>query len=209
MAQTRSREWLQHYFQNPQPERFVPAMYELSRTDYFGLPGHAMIGIGFVASLFRDNPDLIDEWLLYCRDLPVREARIVVAALWYSEYPKANEWLRLYASAVKNDDLRADLFRIADHPPSWSNQLADSRPALYLQWGRFLATGDEAVLHKIFETMPQVDDLSLRDRWWLACKMAEQDAAISWCLDHWDQQPLEVQANMELVLQAAGDAVAE
>lgn len=204
VPQTRGREWLQHYFQHPQPERFVPALYELSKTDYFALPGHAMIGIGFVASLFRENPDRVDEWLLYCRNLPLREARIVVAALWFAEYPKGEEWLRLYASAVADEQLRANLVSMADRPPAWSNFSAECRPALYLEWGRYLATGDEAVLDKIFTAMPRVQSLSLRDRWWLACKMAEQDAAIAWCQTHLERRPIEVRTNMELVLHAAG-----
>lgn len=207
VGQSRGREWIQNYAQHPDPDRFVASIYELSRTDYFELPGHAMVGIGFIASLFRQNPDRVDDWLLYSRNLPEREARLMVAALWYAEYPKANEYVRLFAQFVRSEKLRADLERLADNPPEWDNIPLSSRPGLDLCWGRYLACGDPELLREMFTAIPQVKNLSVKDRWWLACKVAKSDAAIAWCRAHWDSQTVEVRDAMQLVLDAAGTVV--
>jgi hypothetical protein len=93
----RGREWLKHDYLEPNPDRFVASIFELSRTRYFTLPGHAMLGTGFMASLFRQNPAQIETWLIYCRRLPEAECRMVVAALRDTGYPKGEEYLKLHA----------------------------------------------------------------------------------------------------------------
>lgn len=203
-APYRGREWLNSYYRNPEPERFVASVFDLSRNRYFALPGRAMVGIGFMASVFRQNPDEVDEWLRYCRGLPERERRMVVAALWYAGFPKGEEYLRLYAEAAEQPRMREKLMRVLEGTPSFDDLPVASRSALHLGWGRFLATGDEGQLRRLFEAMPAIPDLTLRDRWWLACTLAEHEAVVAWCRSELPHQPVEVREGLELVLSAAG-----
>ncbi len=203
VSSPRGRDWLQQYYQNPTPERFVPSIYEMTRTRYFALPGQAMVGIGFMASLFQANPGRVDEWLLYCRRLPEEECRMVVAALWYAGYPKGEEYLQMHAELARDENLRALLDRILATSPSLAELPIDSKSALYLCWGRFLATGDEAILRRIFTAIPRLEKLTVRDQWWLACAMARHEMAVNWCRRELAQEPADMRASLELVLAAA------
>ena len=131
-ASLRGRDWLQRYYQDPSPERFVASIYDLTRTRYFALPGQAMVGIGFMASLFQAHPDRVDDWLLYCRRLPEEECRMVVAALWYAGYPKGEEYLQLHAELAQDENLRALLDRILETTPSLAEMPIQTKSAIYL-----------------------------------------------------------------------------
>lgn len=199
----RGRAWLNHYYENPDPEQFVASLFDLSRNHYFALPGHAMVGVGFVASVFRQNPERVDEWLLYCRPLPERERRLIISALWYAGYPKGEAYLQLYAEGSERPRTREILERVLASTPSFDRLAIESQSALYLSWGKFLATGDQALLERIFAAIPTVPRLTLRDRWWFACTLAERPDVIEWCRAELPSQPVEVQETMELVLSAA------
>jgi hypothetical protein len=78
-----------------------------------------------------------------------------------------------------------------------------SRSSIYLSWGMFLASGGEVLLRRIFEAMPEIENLTLRNRWWLACELAEHEEVLAWCRRELPQQSLAVRETMELVLSAA------
>src|SRR5687767_14541482 len=72
--------WLNNYYQQPAPERFTSAVFELSRSGYFEQPGHVPLAIGFLASVFAQNPERADEWMAVSRVLPVAHQRILASA---------------------------------------------------------------------------------------------------------------------------------
>src|SRR5690606_20488710 len=106
-ASSSAQAWLEHYYQQPAPERFTSAIYELSRAGYFEQEGRVPLAIGFIASVFQQNPDRVEEWLNVNRVLPVAHQRILVSALWYSGHAKGADYLRAYARsaspALRND----------------------------------------------------------------------------------------------------------
>ena len=112
-----SEDWLNHYYENPQPERFVPAIYELSRTGFFERPGHVPLAIGFIASLFAQNPELIDQWVVLCSGLPRAHQRLMASALWYSGSVKGADYLRAY-SRVVGPELRPDIEQLLASKPN-------------------------------------------------------------------------------------------
>lgn len=199
----RGRAWLNHYYENPDPERFVASVFDLSRNRYFALPGHSMVGVGFMANLFGQNPERVDKWLLYCRSLPEKERRIVISALWYAGYPKGEAYLRLYADDTKKPKMRKIFERGLSSDSSMDHLVLESKSSLYLGWGMFLATGDEQILRRIFVAIPRIPNLTLRDRWWLACTLVEHDDVIAWCQAELPGQTAEVGDAMDLVLSAA------
>ena len=74
-----AEDWLNHYYENPHPERFESAINELSRRGYFEQPGHVPLAIGFIAGMFRQNPEQIDLWVMNCR-FPAKSANPIVCA---------------------------------------------------------------------------------------------------------------------------------
>lgn len=174
-------EWINHYYEAPQPERFVESIFELSRNGYFEQPHHIPVGIGFVASLFRQNPDRVDEWLLYCKALPAHHQRLIFASLWYSGHPKGTEILEAHAAVTENPQLRALIERLLARSPVLEDTTVHSGRSLHLQWGVFLATGDEATLRAIFEAVGDNDAIPLPQRWQLARNAAKHPRVREYC----------------------------
>lgn len=145
-------EWLNHYYENPQPDQFVPAIYELSRNGYFEQPGHVSQAIGFIAGVFSRNPEQIDQWVVNLGGLPAPHQRLIAAALWYSGSPKGAEYLRAY-SRVVNRELRAEIDGLLVLKPSLRETDVLSASSLNLQWGAFLATGDSRHIQKVLAAL--------------------------------------------------------
>ena len=199
----RGRVWLNHYYENPDPDRFVASVFELSRNHYFNLPGHTTMGVGFFASLFRQHPDRVDEWLLYCRSLPERERRLIISALWYAGYPKGEAYLQLYAETATAEQERALLETVLSSSPALESFPIQSTAGLYLAWGVYLATGEERMLRRVFDAIPNLNDMTLRDRWWIACTAAQHENVVAWCKTEIVNQSDDVRDMLELVLSAA------
>lgn len=128
---------------------------------------------------------------------------MVVAALWYAGYPKGEEYLQLHARLAQDQRLRVLLDRILATSPSLDDLPIESKSALYLCWGRFLANGDTAVLERVLAALLRLDNVSPTDRWWLVSGIARHDAAVAWCRSERDGQSADVRESMEWVLRAA------
>jgi hypothetical protein len=173
--------WLEHYYENNDPERFVSSLYELSRNDYFAVPGNVVVGMGFLASVFRQHPDYIDEWMRYSRLLPERERRLIISALWTAGHPKGDQYLTYYANEVVGEKLAQKLKGISQGPRPFDEPEIQNRREVYFKWGIFLATGDEELLRTILVALTELEDLTDRDRWWLACAAARHDRVMALC----------------------------
>jgi len=202
-AQSCGRSWLQNYSTHPSPDQFVPAVFELSRTDYFAMPNRVLIGLGFFSSLFRQNPDYVDEWLYYSRMLPERERRMIISALWMAGHPKGEEFLRLYMDRVVRPESAAKLEKVLAPKEAAENpRRAKGLSSLYVQWGEFLATGDEEILRDIMTALTNDSRMTVRDRWWLACTAAQHQRVIIWCEEHAADAPPDLKDAIRLVVQA-------
>ncbi len=196
------RDWLENYHRHPAPERFVPAVFDLSRTQYFNVPGNIPVGLGFFATLFRQHADYVDDWLQYCRMLPDQEQRLIASALWIAGHPKGEAYLRRYADEIVGPAMREQLQQALAHQRAFDERTVDSSRALHLKWGSYLVTGDETVLAAVLTGADQLDDLSVRERWWLACAAAGQDAVVAFCLREQDTAVTPTSDMMRLVLDA-------
>lgn len=201
-----ARDWLQNYSSQPDPDRFVAAIFELSRTDYFDMPNRVLVGLGFFSRLFRDNPDYVDNWLLYTRRLPEQERRLIFSALWMSGHPKGEDYLRIYADQFVGPQTAAKLEKVLARDSAAREQPRRSgMSTLYVKWGEYLASGDEQLLADILEALSNDPDVSPQDRWWLACTAAEHDAALAWCEERAASASPELRQTMELVVAAHTD----
>lgn len=196
-----AEQWLNNYYQQPAPERFTSAMIELSKEGYFEEAGHVPLAIGFVATLFAQNPDKVPFWLGVGRVLPVAHQRILVSALWYSGNPKGAEYLRAYSRDCE-PDLRASIDALLSSVPSIPNAPVQSVASMNLQWGAFLATGDTAPVRSILAALGS-SNLDQDVKWSLAQNAARHERVLSICRDELSRQPNAVQETLRAVINDA------
>lgn len=136
-------QWVSNYYQAPQPELVVPAVFALSQSGYFEQAGQPATAIGFLSAVFAQNPDKVSGWMHAFRDLPVAHQRLAAAALWYSGLPGSDRELRL-AARNSAPELRAEIEQLlARGAVSVRETPVLSESSLNLQWGAFLASGEQ------------------------------------------------------------------
>ena len=188
-AATSAEQWLTHYYQNPQPEQFVPAIFDLSHAGFFEQPGHVSLAIGFIAGVMTQNPDQIDQWLLFSRALPPAHQRLMVSALWYSGHPKGAAYLRAHARGV-SPQLRAEIEQLLASGPALRDAPVLSASSLNLQWGAFLATGESQHVMNVLAALGSSDPgLSSAVRLALAEKAATHEKVQAICAEQLARQP--------------------
>lgn len=197
---TAAEEWLNHYYQNPQPEQFVPAVYELSRSGYFEQAGHVPLAIGFLAGVFSQNPEQIDQWLLFCRGLPRAHQRLIASALWYSGHPKGADYLRAYARVV-SPAMRTEIERLLASAPALREAGVHSTSSLNLQWGAYLATGEAQHIVNVLAALGSDEPgLSTAARFALAEKAAVHPRVYEICQAELARQSADVRDQVRAAL---------
>jgi hypothetical protein len=193
-------EWVDHYYQNPQPEQFVSGIYGLSRNGYFEQPGHVPLAIGFIAGVFRQNPESIDQWVMSFRGLPTAHQRLIASALWYSGSPKGAEYLRAYARVV-GPEMRAEIERLLVTDPALRETPVLSASSLNLQWGAFLATGESQHIRNVLAALGSGEPgLSSTARFALAEKAVAHERVYEICQAELTRQPAEVREQMRAAM---------
>ncbi|MCX6956450.1 MAG: hypothetical protein NTV51_30320, partial [Verrucomicrobia bacterium] len=104
-AETSAQAWLETYYLNPEPERLPLAVQELSRNGYFDRAGHLPLAIGFLSTVFAQNPQRVDTWLLSLSDLPLRHQRLLACSLWQAGHALGSEMMTVLSehSAIREE----------------------------------------------------------------------------------------------------------
>ena len=196
-----AEQWLNGYYKKPMPQQFASVFLDLSDSGYFDKQENIPVAVGFIASVFAQNPGRVNQWMDLMREVPEAHQRILVSALWYSGNPKGAEYLRAFAQDC-SPALRRDLLAL-------SNSRADLRSAgvlsvssLNLQWGAFLATGDKTPVRNILAALGSQNNskLSQEVRWSLAQNAAQHPAVLDICRDELARQPNEVRETLRAVI---------
>ena len=197
--------WVAHYYENPRPDDFVPAVYALSRSDYFETLGQPSIAIGFFATVFAQNPQRVDYWLRETGALPERHCRILAAAAWMAGHPAGARRLQEMGAAEDRplrEQLRELLAR-GSEPIVGTPVLSAS--SMNLQWGAFLASGDERhivnVLAALGSDQPGVASSA---RFALAQNAAAHPRVLDICRAQLEKQPAAIRAEVRAALREAG-----
>ncbi len=187
LAEHNTLTWLQGYYKNPQPELLVRRVHVLSSMGYFEQEGQPAQAIGFFATVFAQNPDKIDYWFKQFAYLPARHQRLMAAALWQSGDSRAQAVIARLAPAGETSAARALL---ASQPTPLTQTLVASESTMNLQWGAYLASGDErhvtAILAAIGTKAPGIADSA---RLSLALNAAQDDRVLAICRAQLDKQP--------------------
>ena len=193
--------WLETYYVNPQPGQLADSFWALSRECYFDRPGNIPVAVGFFSAVFAQNPDRVEGWLADLKGLPLRHQRLLAAALWQAGHPHGAELMRKLAV---NSPVQADIERLASVESRRVLDTAVMSPAsMNLQWGSYLATGDERHIVNIFDAIGHNEPgLETAAAVALAEHAADHPQVMEICRTQLDRQPDEVKE----VLRAAVNA---
>ena len=202
-AESRAQAWLESYYINPQPEQLAANVRALSREGYFEKPGHTALAIGFLATVFEKNPQEVDRWLVELNGLPLKHNRLLAAALWQAGHPMGNELLRQMG---EDSPYRQEVLNLASMPAqSISNTSVRSPSSMNLQWGAFLASGNETHIVSILEALGNGERrLDSAARVALAQNAATHPRVLEICRTQLERQPEEVRSVLRAALQDAG-----
>jgi hypothetical protein len=200
-SSNRGQQWLSRYYQNPRPNDFLPAVYSLSQNGYFESAGQPATAIGFFSTVFAQNPQHVNSWLARASDLPLEHRRILAAAAWKAGHPAGARQLR-ELSANADDQLRADLARLLDAGPvavAQSPVLSES--SMNLQWGAFLASGDERHILNVLSALGSGEPaLTASARYALAQNAVSHPRVLEICWAQLARQPEAVRAEIRAAL---------
>jgi hypothetical protein len=199
--QSSAEEWLNNYYQHPTPDRFTSAVMELSRSGYLDESNHVPLAIGFIASVFAQNPDRVGSWMAMSRALPAAHQRILASALWYSGNAKGPAYLRTLARDAQ-PELRREIEALAATTPDLRTVDVRSAQSLNLQWGAFLASGDSTPVRNILAALGSQNNSQLNQdvRWSLAQNAAQHQRVLAICRDELSRQPNEVRETLRAVI---------
>ena len=197
----RGQQWLSHYYQNPRPEDFLTAVYSLSQSGYFESAGQPATAIGFFSTVFTQNPQNVNDWLVRTRELPAEHRRILAAAAWKAGHPAGARLLR-ELSANADDQLRTDIESLlAAGPVSVVESPVRSESSLNLQWGAFLASGDERHITNVLAALGSGQPgLAMSARFALAQNAATHPRVFQICEEQLARQPEAVRSEVRAVL---------
>lgn len=201
-AELSAQAWLETYYLDPHPAELPRAIQRLSRDGYFEQPGHIAIAIGFISTVFAQNPSQVDGWLLQLNGLPLGHQRLIAAALWQAGHPIGSEVLQMLGQTAAN---REQVTQLATAP---SLAIEDtpvlSRSSMNLQWGAFLATGHERHIVAIIEAIG-IDRPGLNSaaRLALAQDAAAHPRVLEICRTQLDRQPEDVRGVLRAALNDA------
>jgi hypothetical protein len=194
-------EWMQNYYKAPQPDQVVTAVYSLSQEGYFEGVGQPATAIGFLSTVFAQNPDRVGAWMRDFRNLPAAHRRLAAAALWYSGVPSGERELRDLARAA-DPALRAEVEALlAQGPVPVVKTPVLSESSLNLQWGAFLASGEQQHIVNALAALGSAETgLSAAARTSLAQKAAGHSRVYEICQAELSRQPAGVRDQMRTAL---------
>jgi hypothetical protein len=204
-AESSAQAWLENYYLNPQPAELGRSVKALSRDGYFERPGNTAIAIGFLATVFAKSPERVDAWLLELNGLPLEHHRLIAAALWQAGHPMGAELLRTLA---QTSVIRDDIERLASQP---SVAILDtpvlSPSSMNLQWGAFLASGNERHIIAVLDAMGNNQPaLTAAARTALAQNAANHPRVMEICRAQLSREPEEVRSVIRAALNSADAA---
>lgn len=201
-ADVSAQAWLETYYLNPQPQALAARIGDLSREGYFERPGHIPLAIGFLATVFAQHPARVDGWLHELRSLPAPHRRLLAAALWQAGDARGADLLRGLPSQAA---IRQEVERLASAPaPLIADTAVCSASSMNLQWGAFLASGDERHITRIFDAVGRNQPgLDAAAQLALARNAAAHPRVMAICRAQLERQPAEVQSVLRAALRDA------
>ena len=84
-------EWMNHYYQKPDPSRVVEAVEYVSQSGLLDKEEASYIFIGFLAGVFHDNPGRVKDWFDTLSNLKTEHLNVVMLGMWYANLPASKK----------------------------------------------------------------------------------------------------------------------
>jgi hypothetical protein len=180
-------------------------VHQLSANGFFEQPGNTATALGFFTEVFAQHPNRIRQWLDHTADLPEAHRRILASAAWQAGSPQGLALMRGFSSG---DDsiVRVQVNELLRRGPSTvADTVVSSESSLRLQWGAFLATGqDRHVVAMLKALGTNEPDLTIAARYAIAENAVAHARVLDICRAELNRQPEAVRSEIRAALKSAG-----
>ncbi|MDF1824549.1 MAG: hypothetical protein P1U68_07895 [Verrucomicrobiales bacterium] len=151
-ASGEEKEWLEYYYQNPTPERFVQQMKDWAAEGTLESDRAKPALIAFLSRVLRDNRDQIEGWVEALSGLTPEQKQVLFTAMLYSRVSEADKiMLKMFGNQYREQKVQTE--KILEMP-------LDKESTIDMLWGFFYATGSEHALRRVvlcfrFEDAPE------------------------------------------------------
>lgn len=135
------KEWLEYYYQNPTPDRFVPQMKDWAADGTLENDRAKPALIAFLSRVLRENRDQIESWVDQLSGLSPAQKQVLFTAMLYSRVSEADEiMLKLFGDQYRKQ--KVETAKILELP-------LDKETTIDMLWGFYYATGSEHALRRV------------------------------------------------------------
>lgn len=138
------RDWLESYYESPNPERFVPQMKDWAADGTLDNDYAKPAVIAFSSQVLRQNRDRIASWYEDLAGLSPEHLQILHTAMLYSRTQEADEIMR-ERFGPSYEEHRGKAGKILE-------LALDKRDTMDMLWGYFYATGSPSAIRRIVTT---------------------------------------------------------
>lgn len=150
--------WFTYYYIRPEPASVPEAIVTMSRAGWLESESSLPPIFGFLAGVFRKNPEKIPTWIKRMERMKKEDFIVVILGLWYANLPDSKE--RVYALLEHYPVLKRELEFLyrGDPAPLEEIPLEQGPWVLDALWGEFMATGERAPVLRIIKALAWVGE---------------------------------------------------
>ena len=135
------KDWLEYYYQNPAPEKFVTEMKNWAEEGVLDNENAKPALIAFLSRVIRENRDQLTTWYSELAGLTPNQKQVLHTAMLYSRISEADAIMTgLFGQQYL--DQKKETSKILEMP-------LDKKNTLEMLWGFFYATGSKQALRRV------------------------------------------------------------
>ncbi len=141
VTQEEEPDWLEFYYQNPEPDRLVEQMKDWAEDGTLESDHAKPALIAFLSQVIRQNPDRLKEWYGNLGGLSPAQMQVFHTAMLFSRTAEADALMReTFGKAY--DEQKLETKKILEMP-------LDKEGTADMLWGFFYATGSDTAIRRI------------------------------------------------------------
>ena len=203
-SSSRAEKFIQNYYQRPNANNVAAALHMLSREGRLSDPSQVARNIGFLSSVFAQNPDRVNAWLSQTAELPEADRRVIAAAAWQAGNARGERLLKDMARTASPQVAQEIAGLVQRGSTPLTNMPVLSESSMNLHWGAFLANGDDRHVLAVLNAFGSgQENLSSSARFSLAQNAARHDRVMQVVRAQLDKQPEPLREELRAALNAA------
>lgn len=140
-AEEIAEDWLENYYKNPTPERFVEELKKWAKDGTLDDRNARPALIAFLSQVIRANRDQLEDWYRALAGLTPDQKQVLNTAMLFSRTKEADDLLRA-RFGERYDQQRQETEKILD-------MALDIEPTLDMLWGFYYATGSAHAVRRV------------------------------------------------------------